>query len=176
MECDFTRTFVWFVKDRVLSGWLPRVSVTERNLKGNAADAEIVRQARIRRIPVISHEGYRLYEDDRRQRLLVPEDAGTACAAKTCVRRPRMFVVTGHRQRQDDIVPASAFEIDSFNIDDRCAQILGSHRAGAERAPSPCSEVSRSYSSARRSNIVAVAVAVAVQAPRSSAAMATLSA
>jgi hypothetical protein len=43
--------------------------------------------------------------------------------------RPRMIVVAGPPgERQDGYFPVTAFGVDAFNIDDRCAQILGSYR------------------------------------------------
>lgn len=44
--------------------------------------------------------------------------------------RPRMIVVAGPPgSGKTRSFPVSAFGVDSFNIDDRCAQILGSYRA-----------------------------------------------
>jgi predicted ABC-type ATPase len=44
--------------------------------------------------------------------------------------RPRMIVVSGPPgSGKTRYFPVAAFGIDSFNIDDRCAQILGSYRA-----------------------------------------------
>src|SRR5436190_6691569 len=44
--------------------------------------------------------------------------------------RPRMLVVAGPPgSGKTRYFPVTAFGIDSFNIDDRCAQILGSYRA-----------------------------------------------
>jgi predicted ABC-type ATPase len=44
--------------------------------------------------------------------------------------RPRMLVVAGPPgSGKTTYFPVSAFRVDSFNIDDRCAQILGSYRA-----------------------------------------------
>ena len=44
--------------------------------------------------------------------------------------RPRMIVVAGPPgSGKTRYLPVSAFGIDWFNIDDRCAQILGSYRA-----------------------------------------------
>jgi predicted ABC-type ATPase len=44
--------------------------------------------------------------------------------------RPRMIVVAGPPgSGKTRSFPASAFGVDGFNIDDRCAQILGSYRA-----------------------------------------------
>lgn len=44
--------------------------------------------------------------------------------------RPRMIVVAGPPgSGKTRYFPVTAFGIDSFNIDDRCAQILGSYRA-----------------------------------------------
>src|SRR4029077_4238790 len=44
--------------------------------------------------------------------------------------RPRMIVVAGPPgSGKTRYFPVSAFGMDSFNIDDRCAQILGSYRA-----------------------------------------------
>ncbi len=44
--------------------------------------------------------------------------------------RPRMLVVAGPPgSGKTTYFPVTAFGVDSFNIDDRCAQILGSYRA-----------------------------------------------
>lgn len=44
--------------------------------------------------------------------------------------RPRMLVVAGPPgSGKTSYFPVTAFGVDSFNIDDRCAQILGSYRA-----------------------------------------------
>ena len=44
--------------------------------------------------------------------------------------RPRMIVVAGPPgSGKTRYFPVTAFGVDSFNIDDRCAQILGSYRA-----------------------------------------------
>jgi predicted ABC-type ATPase len=44
--------------------------------------------------------------------------------------RPRMIVVAGPPgSGKSTYFPVGAFGVDSFNIDDRCAQILGSYRA-----------------------------------------------
>jgi predicted ABC-type ATPase len=44
--------------------------------------------------------------------------------------RPRMIVVAGPPgSGKTRYFPVSAFGVDAFNIDDRCAQILGSYRA-----------------------------------------------
>jgi len=44
--------------------------------------------------------------------------------------RPRMIVVAGPPgSGKTRSFPVSAFGVDGFNIDDRCAQILGSYRA-----------------------------------------------
>jgi predicted ABC-type ATPase len=44
--------------------------------------------------------------------------------------RPRMIVVAGPPgSGKSRYFPVAAFDVDSFNIDDRCAQILGSYRA-----------------------------------------------
>ena len=44
--------------------------------------------------------------------------------------RPRMLVVAGPPgSGKTTYFPVGAFRVDSFNIDDRCAQILGSYRA-----------------------------------------------
>src|SRR2546421_3531005 len=44
--------------------------------------------------------------------------------------RPRMIVVAGPPgSGKTRSFPVSAFGVDAFNIDDRCAQILGSYRA-----------------------------------------------
>jgi len=44
--------------------------------------------------------------------------------------RPRMIVVAGPPgSGKTRYFPATAFGVDAFNIDDRCAQILGSYRA-----------------------------------------------
>jgi predicted ABC-type ATPase len=44
--------------------------------------------------------------------------------------RPRMVVVAGPPgSGKTSYFPVTAFGVDSFNIDDRCAQILGSYRA-----------------------------------------------
>lgn len=52
--------------------------------------------------------------------------------------RPRMIVVAGPPgSGKTRYFPVTAFGVDSFNIDDRCAQILGSYRAiprGVRRA------------------------------------------
>jgi predicted ABC-type ATPase len=46
------------------------------------------------------------------------------------VARPRMLVVAGPPgSGKSTYFPVAAFGIDAFNIDDRCAQILGSYRA-----------------------------------------------
>src|SRR5258708_21907504 len=44
--------------------------------------------------------------------------------------RPRMIVVAGPPgSGKTRYFPVTAFGVDAFNIDDRCAQILGSYRA-----------------------------------------------
>src|SRR6187455_287365 len=44
--------------------------------------------------------------------------------------RPRMLVVAGPPgSGKTRYFPVAAFGVDAFNIDDRCAQILGSYRA-----------------------------------------------
>jgi hypothetical protein len=44
--------------------------------------------------------------------------------------RPRMIVVAGPPgSGKTRYFPVTAFGVDGFNIDDRCAQILGSYRA-----------------------------------------------
>ena len=44
--------------------------------------------------------------------------------------RPRMIIVAGPSgSGKTTYFPVTAFDVDSFNIDDRCAQILGSYRA-----------------------------------------------
>src|SRR5437773_240669 len=44
--------------------------------------------------------------------------------------RPRMIVVAGPPgSGKTRYFPVTAFGVDSFNIDDRCAQILGSYRS-----------------------------------------------
>lgn len=46
------------------------------------------------------------------------------------MRQPRMIVVAGPPgSGKTRFFPVTAFGIDSFNIDDRCAQIVGSYRA-----------------------------------------------
>src|SRR5919108_4437798 len=46
------------------------------------------------------------------------------------MRRPRMIVVAGPPgSGKTRYFPVTAFGVDSFNIDDRCAQILGSYRS-----------------------------------------------
>src|SRR6266852_4482273 len=46
------------------------------------------------------------------------------------MRRPRMIVVAGPPgSGKTRYFPVTAFGVDAFNIDDRCAQILGSYRA-----------------------------------------------
>lgn len=44
--------------------------------------------------------------------------------------RPRLIVIVGPPgSGKMRYFPVTAFRVDSFNIDDRCAQILGSYRA-----------------------------------------------
>ena len=62
----------------------------------------------------------------------------TCCLARTRPSRPAeprcdvrvcSWIAGPPEERQDAILPATAFGLDAFNIDDRCAQILGSYRA-----------------------------------------------
>jgi predicted nucleic acid-binding protein len=55
----FTELAVWFVFDRILSGWTRGTFAKGVFVKGNAADALIVAHAKRHGLPLITNEGYR---------------------------------------------------------------------------------------------------------------------
>ncbi len=57
-ETAFTIVFIWFVKDRVLSGWNQTVPKKPDPEVGNSADRSLVAAAKERGVPLISNEGY----------------------------------------------------------------------------------------------------------------------
>lgn len=57
-ETAFTTVFIWFVKDRLLSGWNHTVPKKPGTEAGNAADKALVAAAKERGVPLISNEGY----------------------------------------------------------------------------------------------------------------------
>jgi hypothetical protein len=57
-EADFTRMFIWFVKDYVLPDWDMQVQAEPGGERGNAADSVLVTAAAQRGLPLITNEGF----------------------------------------------------------------------------------------------------------------------
>ena len=54
---DFLRVFLWFVKERLLSGWDGRIDEARDSLRGNHADAELIRVAHDHGAVLVTNEG-----------------------------------------------------------------------------------------------------------------------
>lgn len=57
-ESDFTRMFIWFVKDHVLPDWDSQLPTEPGSERGNAADVAYVAAAREFGVPLITNEGF----------------------------------------------------------------------------------------------------------------------
>ncbi|MGH7437258.1 MAG: hypothetical protein ACRENE_16400, partial [Polyangiaceae bacterium] len=57
-EADFTRMFIWFVKDYVLPDWDMQVQADPGGERGNAADTALVAVAAEKGIPLVTNEGF----------------------------------------------------------------------------------------------------------------------
>jgi hypothetical protein len=57
-EADFTRMFIWFVKDYVLPDWDSQVATKPGGERANAADAALVEAAKEFGVPLITNEGF----------------------------------------------------------------------------------------------------------------------
>lgn len=56
MESDFTRTFLWYVKDYLLTDWNATCATKPGNEAKNAADEAYIAQAKESRLPLITNE------------------------------------------------------------------------------------------------------------------------